>query len=192
MVYIIGVDHLVQYNGPVPERLREEFMDYLVAYSRTCRIDLIAEEFNAEALHDVYHVTKDTAREAAERIGISHRFCDPEENDLRRMGIPCFAEIIDRVKNERGIDTPFILNDTLREAVREDAAAVSKKYWHLREAFWYDRIAGDIDSNILFICGHEHAERFQTIIRAHGKTCHILNNFWCEEIFRDYSNIFLD
>ncbi|HPG52030.1 MAG TPA: hypothetical protein PLL11_15750, partial [Spirochaetota bacterium] len=114
MVYIIGVDHLVQYNGPVPEQLREEFRGYLVMIARACRIDLIAEEFSSEALNEVYQATKDTAREAAELLHIPHRFCDPEEEDMRKMGIPFFAEILDRIKKDRGIESAFILDDSLR------------------------------------------------------------------------------
>lgn len=192
MVYIIGVDHLVQYNGPVPERLRDDFRDYLVAFSRTHRIDLIAEEFSNEALLEVYHATKDTACEAARILGILHRFCDPEERDMIRLGIPYFADIIGRVKKQRGIDTAFILDDTLRARVREEATAISKSYWHLRETFWYDRIAPDIDSNILFICGHEHTDRFQSIILQHGNTCVIVESFWREGIFTDYNSINLE
>jgi hypothetical protein len=192
MVYIIGVDHLVQYNGPVPEKLREEFRGYLVTISRTYRIDLIAEEFSSEALTDVYHAAKDTAQEAAELLGIPHRFCDMEEVDMRRMGIPYFAEIMDSAKHELGIDSAFILDDALRTSVREKASAVSKTYWDLRESFWYDKIARDMDLNLLFICGHEHTGRFRSLVRSHGTACHILDNFWRERIFRDYKNFNLD
>lgn len=189
MVYIIGVDHLVQYDGPIPGRLREEFRDYLVMVSRTYGIDLLAEEFSVEALQDVYHAKIDTAREAAEILGIQHRFCDPEEHDMRTMGIPYFAEIMDRIKRERGITAPFILDDSIRALVRREATDISKTYWHIRESFWYDRIAPDIDSTILFICGHEHTERFQTIVCAGGNKCTILDRFWHEEIFSDYNNL---
>jgi hypothetical protein len=189
MVYIVGVDHLVQYDGPVPETLRVEFREYLVEISRSCNIELIAEEFNTEALHDVYHATRDTALEASGILGIPHRFCDPEDVDLRKLGIPYFAELMDRVKNEQGIGTGFIPDDALRARVREQAAAISKIYWHRRESFWYDRIAADTDLNILFICGHEHTDGFKAILEANGIPCRILETFWREDIFFDYKNI---
>jgi hypothetical protein len=63
-----------------------------------------------------------------------------------------------------------------------------RTYWLARESFWYDRLAPDIGSNILFICGHEHADRFSSLIREKGHECRILDPFWREKIFRDYTN----
>ena len=192
MVFVIGADHLVQYNGPVPGDLRNQFREYLVTTSRTRHIDCIAEEFSAEALHDVYHATRDTALEAAKQLGIRHVFCDPEEPDMRRLGIPFFADLIDLEKKRRGIHDAFILDHTVRKNVREEAIALSKSYWHIRESFWYDRIEPFMDSNLLFVCGHEHALRFGSLVRSMGHPCEILDSFWREDVFRDYRNINLD
>lgn len=192
MVYIIGVDHLVQYNGPIPEDLRNEFKEYLVSVSRDIGIDLIAEEFSSEALHDVYGATIATAFEAAATLGVPHRYCDLEEKDMRTLGIPYFAEIMEAVKRDFGITEKFITDNDLRNRVRLETISRAKTYWHLRESFWYDRILPSIDSNILFICGHEHAARFQSLIREHGHECRILDTYWRENIFRDYKNIGID
>jgi hypothetical protein len=189
MVFVIGIDHLVQYDGPVPEPLREEFKQYLVDSSRELGIALIAEEFSLEALREVYHAASDTAREAAQILGIPHRFCDLEERDMRCLGIPYFAELLDRVKESRGISDYFIPDDNLRNKVKREAAGLARAYWPLRESFWYDRIAPDIGSNILFLCGHEHMASFSSLIRERGHECRVLDPFWREEIFRDYTNI---
>lgn len=192
MVYLIGVDHLVQYSGPVPEPLRLEFQRFLVESARCFGASLIAEEFSCEALDEVYHAAIGTAREAARALGISHRFCDPEEPDMRRLGIPYFAELVDRVKERRGISDRFILDRDLRESVRREAAGLARSYWPAREAFWYDRIAPETGSNILFICGHEHVTRFQSLVRERGHGCTVLDPFWRGEIFSDYANFNLD
>jgi hypothetical protein len=192
MVFIIGVDHLVQYNGPVPEPLRVEFKEYLVACSREYLIDLIAEEFSREALNEVYHSTKDTAREASEILGIPHLFCDLEEHHMKMLGIPYFAEILEGVQTYHGIHQPFILDDHLRNKIRAEAIDISKTFWHLRETFWYNKLSPMIEKNILFICGHEHAIRFQSLLHSHGHACTILDTFWRREIFKDYKNIELD
>ncbi|MBN1501358.1 MAG: hypothetical protein JW982_14455 [Spirochaetes bacterium] len=47
MTYIIGVDHLIQYNnGIVPEDIFREFTDYLNEQTQMFNINLIAEEFS--------------------------------------------------------------------------------------------------------------------------------------------------
>jgi hypothetical protein len=192
MVFVIGVDHLVQYNGPIPEPLRLEFKEYLVTCSHKYLIDLIAEEFSNEALNEVYHASKDTAREASEIIGIPHLFCDLEEHDMKMLGIPYFAEIHERVRALLGTHQPFILDDNLRNKMRAEAMVISKTFWRLRETFWYGKITPMIEKNILFICGHEHAVRFQSLLHSQGHACTILDSFWRGELFKDYKNIKLD
>lgn len=188
MVFLIGVDHLIQYNGPVPEPLRQEFKRYLADSARELGITLVAEEFSSEALNEVYHAASDTAREAALMLGIPHRFCDPEERDMRRLGIPYFAELLDRVQECRGIAGTFIPDDHLRKTVRQEAAALARSYWPVRESFWYEQIEPDIESRILFICGHEHVSGFRSLLLEKGHACTILDPFWRGEIFRDYAN----
>jgi hypothetical protein len=192
MVFIIGVDHLIQYSGPVPEALRDEFRNYLIETAQAKDISLIAEEFSREALVDVYHSSKDTAQEAAVMLNIQHRYCDPEESELRALGIPYFAEIRDGVMRSNGVTGSIIIDDALRTKIRAEAIHISRFYWQARESSWYRKILPDINSNILFICGHEHAERFKALLRDNGHQCLIFNPYWREDIFNDYTNINLD
>lgn len=187
MVYLVGVDHLIQYNGPVPETLRLEFREYLITTARSLGISCIAEEFNREALHNVYHATEATAQQAAQLLGIEHRFCDPGENEMRELGIPYYQDIVDRVKKRRGMCGGFILDDSLRNEVEHEAAETARAYWRLREDFWFARVADIITADILFVCGHEHADRFMQLIIGKGHRSFVLVSFWREEIFMDYS-----
>jgi hypothetical protein len=192
MVYIVGVDHLVQYNGPVPEPLREEFKHYIIDASRRLGIDILAEEFSCEALHRVYAATEGTVMKAAELLGIEHRYCDPEEADLRSMGIPYYAEARDRIKKKYGVSGTFIFDDELRKRVEQETADLTRSYWHLREHFWYERIKDAVDSQVLFICGHEHVNRFHEMLERKGHASKIIDGFWAREVLQDYSNIGLD
>ncbi len=189
MVYLIGVDHLIQYNGPVPEALRLEFREYLFRESRSHAISCIAEEFSVEALTEVYKATEATVQRTAEMLGIEHRFCDPEDRERRELGIPCYAELVDRVKNTHGIAGGFILDEKLRKTIEQESVEADRSYWHLREDFWFGRIENIITSNILFVCGHEHVERFMRLIFDRGHPCVILESFWREDIFSDYRTI---
>ncbi len=189
MIYLVGVDHLVQYNGPVPEHLRLEFKKFIIESSRTLGIDLLAEEFSREALEEVYYSTEATVLDAARILGIEHRFCDPEEHELHAMGIPYYAEAHAQVRKELEISNSFILDEKIRKRVELETAQKVRSYWHLREEFWFDRLMDVLGLNILFICGHEHVERFRDLLLRKGHLCEILDPFWGREMFIDYKNI---
>ena len=189
MVYLIGVDHLVQYRGPLPETIREEFLSYILNCCRTHHIRVIAEEFSEEALREVYHSDTDTAGEAAMILGIEHRFCDPEEEDLRRLGIPYFAEIRDEVMKRRGIASSFILDNDLRASIRRETEEIARSFWPIREQFWYERIQDALLHPLLFICGHEHVEGFSRLLERRGHGCLILSEWWMSELFSNYELI---
>ncbi len=189
MIYIIGVDHLVQYNGPVPESIRIEFRSYLTRLCSELYIAIIAEEFSEEALRDVYHATEETAMEAAKMIGVEHRYCDPGEKELAELGIPYFRDLIEQARRDCGAPASYIIDQEFRIQVRDRAAAMAKSYWHIREKYWYSRLRDVLHENILFICGHEHVDRFNSLLRECGQPGSIVDNFWKEEIFKDYANI---
>jgi hypothetical protein len=189
MVYVIGVDHLVQYDGPVPESIRIEFRSYIIEECREYSIDIIAEEFSEEALRDIYHATAETALEASRILGIEHRYCDPEEKELMALGIPYFGELLDKAKSELNAPLSYLMDGEIRKKVEEYAAAMAKTYWRKREEFWYERLRDVCDMNVLFICGHEHGERFISVLDAHGCKSIIVEPFWKKEIFTDYSTI---
>ena len=189
MIFLVGVDHLVQYKGPLLEALRQEFKNFIIDASRKLHIDLIAEEFSREALHEVYSSTEATVQEAASMLGTDHRFCDPEQPQMRALGIPYFAEVRDRVKKKYNVTTKFILDDKIRSAVELETWKLIRSYWHLREKFWYDCIKDAIGLNILFICGHEHVERFRDLLLGRGHSSEIIDAYWRKETFSDYKNI---
>ncbi|HOP64356.1 MAG TPA: hypothetical protein PK906_13325 [Spirochaetota bacterium] len=189
MVYIVGVDHLIQYNGPVPEYLIKEFHSFLKNQIRALKISIIAEEFNNEFLKDVYGATEDTAKIAAERAGIEHLYCDPESNERELLGIPYHADLKDRIFKRNNVRDPFLLDAELKRKIKSELNAEVKKYWDVREKFWLDKISNKINSNILFICGHEHAERFCSLLTENGITAKVIEKFWKKEIFSDYLNI---
>jgi hypothetical protein len=191
MTYIIGVDHLIQYNnGIVPEEIFSEFADYIAEKAHNLNINLIAEEFSEEALYNVYCATTAIVKKAAEETGIEHRFCDPEESDRIKLGIPYFAEIRDSIKRKYNIIDKTIPDHALGKKIEKETADISKMFWGLREEFWFNRISDCLDRNIIFVCGHEHAERFAALMAQKGATCSIIDPFWEKEIFSDYDKLF--
>ncbi len=189
MIYIIGVDHLVQYNGPVPEHLRLQFVQYLVEIIQNLKINLIAEEFSRESLADVYGATECSAVNAAAQCGIKHRYCDPEEKERKELGIPYYFDVMETVKRKYNIQEKLIIDNDLRKRIEDETGSIVKSFWDIRERFWVDKIKDIIDENIIFICGHEHAERLSKHLNDLGRTNVIIDPFWRKDIFGNYNNI---
>ena len=192
MVYIIGIDHLVQYDGPLPGPIREEFKAYLVGKVRELDIGVIAEEFNEEFLHDVCGSSEDTALAAAELTGITHIYCDPDARERRELGIPYHADVEDAVRRRYGATEAVIFDNELRRKVADETAAGEKRFWPVRESFWLERIRGFCSGNVLFLCGHEHASRFHDLLEREGFASAVVDEFWRRSLFSDYRNIGLE
>jgi len=193
MIYIIGVDHLIQYkNSIVPDIIYKQFIDFIEEQIRDYRIDLIAEEFNYEALKHVYHSDQATVKAIAQGNGIEHRYCDPGLKERKKLGIPFFADIKDMVRKKHNISEKFIFDTLLRKKIISETIKISRSYWKIREKFWLDKIRDRIDSEILFICGHEHPERFKKLLVENKYDCTIISEWWLGEIFSDYGNFDLE
>ncbi|HRS75596.1 MAG TPA: hypothetical protein P5203_00040 [Spirochaetota bacterium] len=189
MVYIVGIDHLVQYNGPVPEEIRSEFRSYLVVTCRELEIRVLAEEFSEEALYDVYQASADTAQEAARVLDIEHRYCDPGSQQLAELGIPCFGDLREQARIALNAPAAYILDYGLRKKVIARASEMARAYWRIREQYWLDRIRDILDLNVLFICGHDHAVRFRDLLVERGHRCALVNRFWKEDVFSEYGRL---
>jgi hypothetical protein len=150
---------------------------------------LIAEEFNRESLVDVYGATECSARNAAIRCGVEHRFCDPGEKEREALGIPYFFDVRETVKCRNNAREKLIIDNNLRKKVEDETRSIVKSFWYIRERFWIDKIIDRIKDNILFICGHEHAERLSKLLEEMGHASIIIDPFWRPDIFGNYRNM---
>ena len=189
MIYLIGIDHLVQYNGPIPPWLLDDFKTYLDFIISDLHISIIAEEFNEEFLVDVYGADEDTAKSAAERAGIEHIYCDPDSMERYKLGIPYYADIKDSVMLRYNTKDTISLNAAEKKEFNAAVKNEVMKYWGIRENFWYERLKNRLDKKILFLCGHEHVDRFRELIENNGKQCVIIDKYWKREIFSNYEKI---
>ncbi|TSA01622.1 MAG: hypothetical protein D4R81_05920 [Nitrospiraceae bacterium] len=89
-IYLVGVDHQVQHNGPImiPEREKaiSDFCHFLEATAKEFHISLMAEEFNEDAL-EMSLATKSIVQQIAERLGLKHKYCDPTKNTRTQLGL---------------------------------------------------------------------------------------------------------
>ncbi len=89
-IYLVGIDHQVQHDGPtmIPEREKaiSEFCDFLEAKAKELRISMMSEELDEDALK-TSHATKSTVQHVAKSLGLKHLYCDPTKDMRRQLGI---------------------------------------------------------------------------------------------------------
>ncbi len=193
MIYIIGVDHLIQYrNSIVPLPVYDRFMEYIREIIAGYEIELIAEEFNSEYLKDLYSTDRGTLESCSLTLGVNHLYCDPGKEEREELGIPSYADIREGVIADWGLKKNYISDLELTRRVEDETAGRSKKYWERRERFWLSRIREREEKRVLFVCGHEHVERFRKLPGVHSIESVIVNDFWEKELFSDYQNFGLD
>ena len=187
IIYIVGVDHLIQYrNGIVPADIIDEFAGYIADIIAIYNIAAVAEEFNREYLDEVYFSSEAIVESAAMKAGVTHIFCDPGEKERAQLGIPYFGDIQAIIKQKYGIHEKFITDLILRKKIEKETIAESKKYWEIREEYWYSIIRDFTQGNILFVCGHEHVMRFKDLLLLKGIDSEVIEPFWRSDIFSDY------
>ncbi len=90
MIYLIGVDHVVQHlneeASPRKAELVSGFAHHVEEAVKTFGATMIAEEFSTEALRNS-NARISTAQTVADALGIRHRFCDPTSDERVRLGI---------------------------------------------------------------------------------------------------------
>ena len=84
MIYLIGLDHGIQYTNADSGRHKRkriyEFTQFLLQAAHHFHIELFAEEFSEYALA-INNATACTVRDTALSLGIEHRFCDPDKQE---------------------------------------------------------------------------------------------------------------
>jgi hypothetical protein len=124
---------------------------------------VVAEEFSNYALkkvsaHDrVKH--ESITKAVADSLKVTHRFCDPEPEDRKKMGYVEGSELFFSLvnANEEGASD---------EEIESRAFAIEvAKYWPLREKFWMDQLADFLDKDVIFVCGDAHVEGFGDLLK---------------------------
>lgn len=165
MIYLIGCDHRNAQTYRNDSSLSDsenckqaELKGIILACVLSYRLDLIAEEANADILRNT--LRQSVVFEAACESGIAHRFCEPTWDQ----------------KNELSIeeDLPFFGPCPPSDwEARIPSQDVSRRHdiahrWPVREEFWISRLSDTLDQNVLFVCGDAHRWTFRRRIEAKG------------------------
>ena len=167
LVYLIGVNHAVQFKHPwsqmvvgEPEGVgmkREAFKAHISEMIDKLDIEVLAEEFStrqAYAAEEEAFRQKGAAEleetappplswetvleQLSKAKGIEHRFCDPDSTERKALGIE--------------VDS--------RKATEAD--------WRKREQVWLERIEDCKGRRVLFVCGDNHYESFAQLLESDG------------------------
>ena len=161
LLYLIGVNHAVQFKSAVSQLFsesesvqnkREAFKAHVAEIIDTLQIEVLAEEFSEEgkrkpqeketALDDqseramfetaVAQCNYETMLEQFGKAkGIEHRFCDPDSKERKTLGI-------------------------------------KESDWGKREQVWLSRIADCKLRRVLFVCGDNHYDALARLLESNG------------------------
>jgi len=156
-IRLIGLNHGYQLRG-YDGADWSAFEQYLLSYSESEGIDLIAEELSNEAVRK-WMAADSVARHVARRLGVRHLFCDPESGQRRALGI----RSLDEIAAELG---PL------------DLEAKEKEAWLIRERFWLERLREVPFNACVFILGSQHVESFELLLRSEGWEATVVEKNW--------------
>lgn len=183
MIYIIGTDHYFQVST-TPKRTGAgkpgmiKFHRYLSGAAKRLGATLIAEEANEEWVNDQGPEAWSVAQRVAEQTGVRHRFCDPNTEERRAVGLKVGGELWDKA-NAISMTTGRDVVAVWKEEVR--------KGFQAREVFWLGRlkVRGFTKMTILFVCGADHVETFKASLAANGVQACVYCRDWPNDMSRD-------
>jgi len=165
-IYLIGVSHNVQWDRSLTRT--QGFISYLKQHTEELKPDLIVEEFSKEA-REKNNIASTTTQDIAEQYGTKHKFCDPDSQQRKGLGIPSHKEI----KSSLGISGPVIVSSLQDKQIQEE----QRKYHRIKEQFCVDQIKDEIFANAIFICGSDHLESFKSLLEKYKYEVSVLKNY---------------
>lgn len=173
MIYIIGVDHKIQNDGPYQANEAQLllFSTYLEKMIKKFNIEVIVEESNEDVL-SISMAKNCIARNIANKLKLKHVFCEPTMRERRELGVPKEPEICDML----GLNSIALNKEDIKKLNEK-----KKDYFPIRENFWFEQIVDFRDKKMLMIIGAEHTNSFPKILEKYNCDYKILNKNWCFE-----------
>lgn len=167
MIYLIGLNHNVQYVYEGKLSSSTSFKEYLEKVIDELSISIIVEELSIEAIEREKAIDS-IAHVLALSKEIEHRYADPDSQTRRLLGIP--SE--EKIRQELGFG-PALSSE---ELARLDQAKA--EYHGIREKYWFSQVKDDNDKNVLFLCGDSHIQDFLTLLKNSNCQAVILSTNW--------------
>ncbi len=163
-VLVLGTDHRFQCRSPeFTEPQHQRFAAFILATARKDGVVALAEEYNVEALAEA-NVAESTIEVIANKLGLKHRYCDPEMKTRAKLGmlqenqirISAFPEKLTEAEVQR----------QLEESLRA------------RERYWLLELVAFNAWPVLFICGANHSLLFVKLLRANNVDTILVAQDW--------------
>jgi len=143
MIYLIGVNHVIQHGGYLDTRKEvtlREFQFYLAQVVQEKRINIIAEEFSEVALKRS-NTDFSTCRELARSMKIKHLFCDPTPEERKALKIETDVqrehEWLNRIQGSFHMNILFICGSEHLQSFKRLLAANGFKVAILSDGWGY-------------------------------------------------------
>lgn len=156
MIYLIGVNHIVQHSNPTKHAMTQEFITYVGEVVKKYKIKAIFDEWMI-GVPDISHVET-----ISNNFSISYTRINPNKAWYDENHIPLESDII------RSHPEVFSLPHWFRPGAEERFLEKEEaKYFPIREAFWFEKMKDKLNTNVLVICGTSHISTMNK---------HVLNN----------------
>ena len=174
MIYILGTSHEYQRNDNTcsPNSI-VEFKQYLKTVCQNCNVRAIGEEMSQESL-EFFNRKISIPKVFTEENGtIIHKYCDPESDEKRKLGIR------ESGFYSQGKKFPVILQpQEVKNLSQEEADLLEWKEDLKREPVWLCKILELNKWPLLFICGSKHVESYRKLLDAASFSVKIVNKNW--------------
>lgn len=173
MVYLIGVNHDVQFKEGEPET--DRFIACLKRKIKELNIVLVAEESSDDAkeVHEVETTTIEDIvnEEIAKGSKIEYIAFDATLREREKHGIPSEKDIIFRLFKG---NTLICLSHEQVKLVDQEKA----KYHLKREKIWFKKIRDRKHQEMIFICGFVHLSKYNPLRKKNGFDKLLIKNGW--------------
>jgi hypothetical protein len=159
-VMLIGISHDYQLPGNPAADMFRMFVEQVYA-TKTFRA--IAEEMSLEEVAK-RQATQSVGAEVAVKLGVCHRYCDPDTQQRSALG----------VRHKNLIKMDGWLYDWSQEKIQQEIRTSHS----IREHWWLQRLLDLERWPVLFVCGACHVEAFGNLAKAHGLSVDVVAFDW--------------
>ena len=171
LLYLIGVNHAVQFKSAVSQlfsesesvqKKREAFKAHVAEMIDKLDIEVLAEEFGDEGKKEseIREFAKDFAKAVHE----------PFDWETSRQQFDWETEL-QKFNKAKGIEHRFCDPDSSERkalGIEVDPKKQTESDWRKREQVWLSRIADCKLRRVLFVCGDNHYDAFAQLLESNG------------------------
>src|SRR3989344_6953486 len=148
MIYLIGINHAMQYKN---DKQHPEFLEFVKKTVREHNIEIIAEEWNQDA-DKLNGIEKSSLAELADKLQLPLLQTEAPVAIQEKVGIISINKIISLAK--RGVHKLKSIEDLHRR--EEIKNQLKRKNTGPRENYWLSKLIPHSKKSVLFVCGNDH------------------------------------